>query len=534
MWKLTRRDLLKNSSAAALGAFALGDPPKAAPAFESRFIYSNSIGDATREGAPIPPIELSLLKAKKNATCSVKMKSGLTPSGPELVLNMESCIIAVLPKADSEPPPPHTAQLAFHAQGPLAISVPFCNVQNVEEKRLQDGLELTLNGMFDKLAELPFVLKLRLTTSRYSVRIVGEMVSLPREVKLMALCPDLVCQEFRAENHPPFEMARQSFTFLEGKGFCWLSDIQRRESEIHGQEGPWIQTVGTKQFAQDRINVLLRASNEALYGWPFKAAEDVAASPLAGWVARDKAYMIATAGKNAYEIGTRWGPCLHSDMAAEPGSNGSYLPFEARVYILPVDLERLLRAYREDFGDGRNPSLFLPKDALWPYSQGTLLGNFEGEELATWKAIGGKLTAYGSNDLLPDGRRRLWVANGLKKPLYPEGITEGNGSALWEVPAGGGEATLSRMLRLPEPVTHFGLDAMNRSENAVEIGVTLSEGRKRKGNKAFLLPPSSNRRLLVALWRKADREEVTLVLSMKDRREPARVVLDNLRGFGVT
>src|SRR5262245_19781127 len=251
--KLTRRDFLENSCFAALGAFTLGDPAKAG----SRPINSNTFRDLNRESALIPPIELSLLRPKKDARnpmLALRIKSGLTPSGPELVFNMESAIIAVLPKADPEPPPTRAAQFAFHAQGPLAISVPFCNVQNVEEKRLQDGLELTLNGIFDNLAELPFVLKLRLTTSRYSVRIVSEMVSLPRDVKLLALCPDLVCPDFRATNLPPFEMARQSFTFLEGKGFCWLSDAQRRESEIHGPEGPWIQTFATKQFAHNRIN----------------------------------------------------------------------------------------------------------------------------------------------------------------------------------------------------------------------------------------------------------------------------------------
>ena len=142
---------------------------------------------------------------------------------------------------------------------------------------------------------------------------------------------------------------------------------------------------------------------------------------------------------------------------------------------------------------------------------------------------------YGGNDLTPHGRPRWWAASGLRKPLHPEGITEGSGSALWEVPAGGGEATLTRMLNLSEPVTHIGLDAINRSENEVEIGITItiSEGRERKGNKIFLLHPSSNRRLLVPLSRKTGRKQVMVVLRMMDRRGHGRVVLDNLRGFGL-
>jgi hypothetical protein len=72
---------------------------------------------------------------------------------------------------------------------------------------------------------------------------------------------------------------------------------------------------------------------------------------FAGWVAKDNSYVIAAAGKNAYEVGTRWGPCLHSNMAAELDLSGAYLPFESRIYILPVDMDMLLRMYKDDFAD---------------------------------------------------------------------------------------------------------------------------------------------------------------------------------------
>ena len=79
----------------------------------------------------------------------------------------------------------------------------------------------------------------------------------------MALCPDLQCEQFATENHPPFEMARQSFVFLEGKGFSWISDAQRRASEIHDEEGPWIQCFRTKQFAQCQGLISLDTDSES-------------------------------------------------------------------------------------------------------------------------------------------------------------------------------------------------------------------------------------------------------------------------------
>jgi hypothetical protein len=114
---------------------------------------------------------------------------------------------------------------------------------------------------------------------------------------------------------------------------------------------------------------------------------------------------------------------------------------------------------------------------------------------------------------------------------YPEGVTEGKGSALWEVPPGAGEATLSRALKLSQPITHISVDAINRGQGDVEIEVLIDAGQARKGSKAFLLHPSSNRRLLVPLPEKIALVNAVLVVKIKDHRDPARIVLDNLRVF---
>ena len=536
-----RRNFLARSTAG-LGVLALADLLDSRTLPDSVLAHADSVNPVPKKRGAAAPIELSWFV--DNETLSVRMRSRMFSPQPELVFNMEACVIAVLPEATSPP-------TSFRARNPFGISIPFCSVKKVEEKKLDDGLELIIHGKLDNVDEMSFVLRLTFTVGSYRVNVKSEMLNLPRGVRLMALCPDLQCEQFATENHPPFEMARQSFVFLEGKGFSWISDAQRRASEIHDEEGPWIQCFRTKQFAQDRIDVLLRAYKEdftRLYGRSLRGAEDVAASPIVGWVARNNAYMIAMAGKNAYEIGTRWGPCLHSNMAAELDTGRINLPFEASIYILPVAMERLLRMYREDFADGENSGLLLPEGALWPYTPGILLGSFEGEDLASWRVAGGKLTAYRSDDLVlsrsnepmrQDARRRVWITyqppvNGRReRVIYPEGVTEGKGSALWEVPAGDGKATLSRALRPSEPVTHIAVDAINRGKGDVEIDVILEVDQTMRGNKVFLLHPSSNRRLLVPLLDKIGQEKVILFLKVNDRQQPARIVLDNLRGFRI-
>jgi hypothetical protein len=489
------------------------------------------------------PIGLSWFADGK--MCSVRMRSQMLATVPDIVLNLEACTIAILPKAAS----PGT-QTAFHAPNPLTLFTPFLSIEDVEEKRMQDGLELILHGKLDNNVSLPFVLKLTLASDSYRVGITAEMLKLPPGVRLMALCPDVQCEQFGKENHPPFEMAHQSFIFLKNKGFSWISDACRGASEIHQEEGPWTQCFRTDQFAQDRIDVLLRAYKEdflQLYGRQSRVAKDVAAAPIAGWVARDNAFMIAVAGKNAYEVGTRWVPCLHTNMAAELDTSGAYLPFEARIYALPVDMDMLLKMYKEDFDDRQISGLAVPKQALWPYTPGIPLDSFEGKDLTSWKAVEGTLTAYGSNDLArsrsnepmtQDTRPRVWMTYEVRQGkrerfVYPEGVTEGKGSGVWEIPSEQGTATLSKSFKLAQEVTHIGVDTISRSEKNVSIEVVVGNNGTILGTGTFLLLPLSNRRLLVSMDNVA-RHHLDVSLSLKERNGSVKIVLDNLRGFRKT
>jgi hypothetical protein len=169
------------------------------------------------------------------------------------------------------------------ATNPSGISIPFCMVKKADKTISKNGLELVLHGNFDNVVELPYVLRLRFIAEPYCVKCEAEMLSLPAGVELMAYCPDVQYEAFGAQNNPPFEMARQSFIFREGKGFSWISDAQRREAETQTEEGPWIQCFRTTKFAQDRVDALLRAYMDdfgRLYGRSFSAAEDVAACPI--------------------------------------------------------------------------------------------------------------------------------------------------------------------------------------------------------------------------------------------------------------
>jgi hypothetical protein len=135
-----------------------------------------------------------------------------------------------------------------------------------------------------------------------------------------------------------------------------------------------------------------------------------------------------------------------------------------------------------------------------------------------------------------DPRKRIWV-DIIERPNasnervnYPEGVTEGKGSSLWEIPAGTREAKLSRVLTLPEPITHISVDAISRNQSEVEVNLMIEAGRTVKGAKDFLLYSSSNRRLLMPLGGPV-RDNIRLSLRVRDSKLPTRIVLDNLRGF---
>lgn len=437
-------------------------------------------------------IELLLMGNEESQTCSVKMTSRMFASKPELVFNMEQ--VSVSPR---------------EGRG----ACPYCTVKKIEEKGTKNYLELVLHGYLDNRDELPYKMKLKFSSEPYRVRVEGEMTEFPSDVKITAFNTCFQSRLFSAENHLPFEMARKSFAFFEDKGFSWISDAERGRSEYHkGSDdgGPWIQLFRTTKFAQTPLS--------------WSTSKSLAASPLVGWVANDNSFMMALASRNAYHVGIRWGPCLHSDIAAETGTGGENPRFRSSVYIIPADMSILLKMYKEDFG-AESSLTTITEDALWPYTPGVLLDSFEGKDLDYWSVSRGTLTPYESQG--------IWINGNLEKVPSPEGVTEGKGSALWEIPARNGEAVLSRIIKLgrSQPFTHIALDAVNRSECEAEIDVLVEADHKPLTQKTFLLRFWANRRLLVPIPAINRPKNFGLSLKIKEGEKPLRIVLDNLRGF---
>lgn len=438
------------------------------------------------------PIELWLVEHRKNETCAVKMISNLFTSRPELDFNMEQVSIKL-----------------YNGQHLL----PYCNVTNIEEKRSENTLELVLRGNLNNRDDLPYLLKLKFTSEPLKAKIEGEMLEFPSNVKLTAFNTCFMSHLFSDENNPPFEMARKSFAFFEGKGFSWISDAERGRSEYHqGSDdgGPWIQLFRTAKHAQSSLS--------------WSSSNDLAASPLVGWVANGNPYMISVASENAYHVGIRWGPCLHSDAAFEMDARNTNPHFKSVVYITPVDMDLLLKMYKEDFNE-ESQWMSISEDALWPCTPGMLLGSFEDEDLKTWHVNGGTFKPYKSEG--------TWINGNLEKIQYPEGVTEGKGSAIWEVPSGKNEATLNRLLKFNRicPITHIALDAINRSEGDVEIEVSIEAEHEVIVKRLFKVHYWTNRRLLVPIPKESKIDGLNIILRIKNREEPVKIILDNLRGF---
>jgi hypothetical protein len=413
-------------------------------------------------------------------------------SKPELTFNMEQVSISSL-------------------EGRRAIH--YCTVRKTEKKKSRNNLELVLHGNLDNSDELSYQLKLKFSAESYRVKVEGEMLEFPSDKKLTAFNTCFLSRLFSDENHPPFEMARKSFAFFDDEGFGWVSDAERGRSECHAGSddgGPWIQLFKTRKFAQTALS--------------WSTSKSVAASSLVGWVANDNSYMITLASENAYHVGIRWGPCLHSDVASGTDTRGENPHFRSVVYIIPVDMSILMKMYKEDFS-AESSWTTISEDALWPYMPGVLLGSFEGKDLSSWSASRGTLTPYKS--------RGIWMNGNLEKIAYPEGVTEGTESALWEIPAGKGEAVLSKSIKLDgsRPFTHIALDAINRSECEAEIDVMVELDHRPIIQKTFLLRYWVNRRLLVPIQEKTKPENLGLSLKIRQKEEPLSIVLDNFRGF---
>ncbi len=438
------------------------------------------------------PIELVPMEHRESRTCSVKMTSMMFDSKPELIFNMEQ--VNICPR---------------EGRG----ACPYCTVKKIEEKRAENNLELLLQGNLDDQDELPYQLKLKFSAEPCRVRIEGEMTEFPSDVKLTAFNACFQNRLFSDENCPPFEMARKSFAFFEDGGFGWISDAERGRSEYHvGSDdgGPWIQLFRTRKFIDSNLS--------------WSTSKSLAASPLVGWVADDNSFMMAVASENAYHVGARWGPCLHSDAAVETDDGNENSHFRTWVYIIPADMNILMRMYREDFGAESSLSP-IPEDGLWSRTKGILLGSFEGEDLDSWSASHGTLAPYKN--------RGIWINGNLDKVAYPEGVTEGTGSALWEIPAGIEEAVLSRSIKISgsQQFSHIAFDAVNRSGCEAEISVMVEADGKPLTQRIFLLRYWANRRLLISIPARTKPKVLRLSLRVREGKETLRIVLDNLRGF---
>ena len=424
-------------------------------------------------------------------------------------------------------------KLVLHMEGVRVKPwrLPYLVGESAEVKTSENYLELIARGKLDGKQDLPYALKMTYKSEPYRVKIRGEITELTDKVELAMIGPCFQGEPLFDKEELPFEIAHRSFVFHRNSGFGWFSDGQRRRAECqqNGEEGPWINLYPTAKPSK------LAKIFSCIFPCLTRDSRSLAVAPLVGWVSDDEKYIVAFAGKNASEVGLRWNPCLHSNPCLLADGKS----FEMVIYILPADRDLLMRLYLEDFPEDAGEIRF-PANALWPFTRGTLLGGFEGDDIKNWSASNASLataslsaaslSAYTSNSSRP------WVFR-YKSPQKPEGITEGTGSAAWEVPAGAGEAILSRTVKIESPhqagITHIGLDVMSRSEDQqpTEINLSVAKGEKSLGENTFIMNYWTNRRLLIPLSEEVRNGELTITLKLKRRDFPQRFALDNLRIF---
>jgi len=453
-----------------------------------------------------PPIELSPAWPRPGSTASVLLKpQGI---GPECTPSTWQHAVTPI-------------QFTFNLEQVLlgtweGVVQPYCNVNHLEASGSGQELTLRLQGLLalDRLApghSEPYTLELHCQADASRVRLRGSLSPLP--VPLLGWGPCLYSLEFSRENHPPFEMARKSFLFLQGAGFTWLADAERSRNEWHStppvdQGGPWIQLYTTAPFAGHPQVVGMNGGKKA-----------IASAPVVGWVADHGAYLIALAARNAFQAGIRWGPCLHSNPAGEE--------LDMVIYVIPADLGLLRRMVLEDFPELSTRDLVMPQRALWPLNRGLTLNRCEGDDLARWQAGDSTWGAYTSD--------WLWINGNAERVTSAEGVTEGQGAGLWQVPAGS-RGTLA--LDLPVPVlpaatwlSHVGLDVSNRGEGEAQVKIGLADGVGPLAREVYALHPHANQRLLLALDRALHGDSLRLTLSSENPRNAVLLVVDNLRGF---
>ncbi|MEM2130730.1 MAG: hypothetical protein QXZ70_09050, partial [Candidatus Bathyarchaeia archaeon] len=92
---------------------------------------------------------------------------------------------------------------------------------------------------------------------------------------------------------------------------------------------------------------------------------------------------------------------------------------------------------------------------------------------------------------------------------------------------------LNRLLKFNRicPITHIALDAINRSEGDVEIEVSIEAEHEVIVKRLFKVHYWTNRRLLVPIPKESKIDGLNIILRIKNREEPVKIILDNLRGF---
>ena len=429
----------------------------------------------------------------------IEMTSSMLPGQPTLVLHMETIWI-------NQPFPP------------------FSFAEKLEETRVGDILKLRVAGRLERKKagvifppegqKLPYVMEFTLTPEPYRVLIEGRMEPLPGGIAVEGFNPCFQNVQFSLDNRPPFEMARQCFTFFKGKGFGWFADADRARSEKHTTDegGPWIQHF--------RVSGRHMEKQENRYSGKFSPTEE--ALPLIGWVARNKSSMIAITAPRAVDIATRWFPCLHTDMLTDQ-SDG--ISFRATAYMMPANLDLLIDRCKKDMGLN-SESLFQPSDALWPYREGVLLDGLEKTD--AWRPQQGQIQRYPSP--------AVWINGNHEKIQTPEGITEGAGSALWEIQSPKDTPTLSCVQALPSEIgrapTHVSMDAMNRGTDDMTLEVSV-EANGRMVSRQFDVRKGANRRLLIPITQIASEtdplKQLLFKLKVTPGQDTVRLVLDNLR-----
>jgi len=452
-------------------------------------------------------------------------KAGST--GKAIVTRLDSpwpgaCVVAM-----ESPAVPADAAAGLHIEGVFTSwgferTWPFCHFDALEEQTDGRVLTCTGRGRLDQRDDRPFTLRLRCVAEPERVRFEGEFTALSDEMHMNSVCPCLSAPAFARTNHPPFEMARRSFIFSVGKGLRWISDAERIWGEHQETEdGPYMQLFPTADHLRDlAAGKANRKRLPSSWGTP----HETAAAPLVGWIGGDSEYLIAVGWENGYQTGIRWGPCLHCDPSTVLPTGEPTRRFRGVVYILPADLDALVERFVEDFGERYRKDLRRAPGALWPYRAGRLLDGMEGASLHEWRTAGSRVAAY-------ESQNNLWTNGHTEQTFFPEGVTEGRGSMVWEIPAGEGEASLSRTVRPTEALTHVALDAVHRGEEAADVRMSAQQRGREIGAETFRIHPGSNRRLLLSVKHCDGRSDVTIELITCGQGRPLRLVLDNLRGF---